>query len=325
MVQPRFGPAFCLRIRGSGRVAAVLLLLAAVALAGASPARSDPPRHSAAIAATKKCKRFRMVRIRHGRRVHVRVRKCVRVASPTCKVKWSKKRRHHKVVIRHHNPVWVPKVTCPPGSNDQGPSSSQGPIPAQPATYAITMTGTVFSGSTNFLDTTTVFTPLSNFTLPGSLLVEPPVGVNFTPTGQTTNGVNARDVGFFVGSPIAGQAGALWLVTDSFLYSQVHINLPTSEVFDDAFVTANEQTGRLDMRLDGDLSGLPYARAVVQNNYGLTSGLLGELAQILTGGATLQFSPDGRTVSGSVRVLGGGIIEPGSSAYQATFTGTRTS
>jgi hypothetical protein len=317
VAQARFGPA----VRGAG----ALLLLALVALVVSSPARSATPRPTAVTAATKKCKRFRMVRIRHGRRRHVRVRKCVRVASPACKVKWHKKRRHHKVVIRKHNPVWVPKVTCPPGSNDQGPGSAPGPIPAQPATYAITMTGTVFSGSTNFLDTTTVFTPLSNFTLPGGLVIEPPVGVNFTPTGQTTNGVNARDVGFFVGSPIAGQAGALWLVTDSFLFSQVHINLPTSEVFDDAFVTANAAAGTLDIRLDGDLSGLPYARVVVQNTYGLTSGLLGELAQILTGGAKLQFSPDGRTVSGSVRVLGGGIIEPGSSAYQATFTGTRTS
>jgi hypothetical protein len=159
----------------------------------------------------------------------------------------------------------------------------------------------------------------------GSLLVEPPVGVNFTPVGQTTNGVNARDIGFFVGKPIVGQAGALWLVTDSLLFSQVGINLPTTEVLDVAFVNADEKTGAIDIRLDGDLSGLPYARALPQNSYGLTSGLLGELAQILTGEATLQFSPDGQTVTGTIKVFGGGIIEPGSSAYQAAFTGTRTS
>jgi hypothetical protein len=309
--------------RGASRLlAATIALLAVVVLATTASAASRP---TATPAVVKKCKRFSMVRVRRGRRVHVRVRKCVTVASPKCKVRWTKKRRHGKVVIRKRNPVWIAHVTCPPGQSPGGGNDVSGPIPGKAATYAITMTGTTYSGDTNFLQPTTVFTPLSQFALAGSLLVEPPVGVDLNPTGQTTNGVNARDVGFFVGSPTAGQAGALWFVTDSFLFGQVHINLPTAEVLDVAFVTANEQAGTLNIRLDGDLNGLPYARALPQNSYGLTSGLLGDLAQILTGGATLQFSPDGRTVSGRVGVLGGGIIEPGASAYSATFTGTRTS
>jgi hypothetical protein len=82
------------------------------------------------------------------------------------------------------------------------------------------------------VQTNTVFTPLSSFRLTGQLLVEPPVAVNFKPTGQSTNGVNVRDVGF---------------------------------------------------------------------------------------------SADGRAVAGTVAVLGGGIIEPGTSAYRATFTGTKES
>ena len=270
-------------------------------------------------AGVKRCKHFVVTRVRHGRRVHVRATKCVVVPSAACKVGWFERRRHGRLVIRNGAPVWVARVTCP-----KRPTAPHR-IPAQAAVYAITMTGTTYSGSTNFLDPTTVFTPLAQFTLPGTLVVEPPVGVDINPQGQATNGVNARDVGFFVGQPLVGQAGALWLVTDSLLFSQVHINLPSLQPLDVAFVTADEKVGTINIRLDGDLQGLPYARALTQNSYGLTSGLLGELAQILTGDATLQFSPDGKIVTGTVKVFGGGIIEPGASAYQATFTGTRTS
>lgn len=283
----------------------VLLAFAAAVSASANAATT---------AAVKKCRQFTLIQVRHGHRVHVRVTKCVQVPSSACKVTWSKQRRHGKVVIRGGNPVWIATVSCPPAR-----------IPTRAAAYSITVTGTTYSGSTNFLDPSTVFTPLARFSLTGSLLVEPPVGVDLNPQGQSTNGVNARDVGFFVGQPIIGQAGALWLVTDSLLFSQVHINLPSAEALDVAFVTADERAGTINIRLDGDLSGLPFARALPQNSYGLTSGLLGELAQILTGSATLQFSPDGGTVTGTITVFGGGIIEPGASAYQATFTGTRIS
>jgi hypothetical protein len=323
------GQTACARAECAGRTSRCLLACVAttlvlIAVAAVAPAMSTATPRAGAAAVVKKCRQFTLLRIRHGRRVHARVTKCVVVPSSACKVTWSKQRRNGRVVIRNGNPVWVANVTCPkPQPPSQPPAPS--PIPTQAATYAITMTGTTYSGSTNFLDPTTVFTPLAQFTLTGSLLVEPPVGVDLNPQGQSTNGVNARDVGFFVGQPILGQAGSLWLVTDSLLFSQEHINLPSLEVLDVAFVTANEQAGTINIHLDGDLSGLPYARALPQNSYGLTSGLLGELAQILAGDATLQFSPDGRTVSGTVTVLGGGIIEPGSSACKATFTGARIS
>ena len=295
-------------MRVVGRTGRAMVVL--VAFAAAVPVIAN----AATAAAVKKCRQFTVSQVRHGRRVHVRVTKCVRVRSSACKVTWSKQRRHGKVVVRGGNPVWIAAVSCPPGR-----------IPTRVATYSITVTGSTYSGSTNFLDPSTVFTPLAQFSLTGSLLVEPPVGVDVNPQGQSTNGVNARDVGFFVGQPIVGQAGALWLVTDSLLFSQAHINLPSAEVLDVAFVTADERAGTINIRLDGDLSGLPFARALPQNSYGLTSGLLGELAQILTGNATLRFSAGGRTVTGTIKVFGGGIIEPGASAYQATFTGTRTS
>jgi hypothetical protein len=313
---------------------ALLLALCPGTAAAARPHGTEPPAPRAAVAAApvQKCRQFTMVRVRNGHNVRVRVAKCVHVPSKSCRVSWAKQHRHGRVVVVHGNPVWIPTVTCPVVQQSTGSSSTGSgpaapaptPIPTGVATYSITVTGTVFSGSTNFLEPDTVFTPIGQSTLTGGLLVEPPVGVDFTPQGQTTNGVNARDVGFFVGSPLLAEPG-IYLVTDSYLFSQVRLDLPTLAPFDDAFVTANEQAGQLDIRLDGDLNGLPYARQVLQNAYGVPFGIVGDLAQILTGNAHIQFSTDGQTVSGTINVGGGGVIEPGSSAYQATFTGTRTS
>ena len=96
---------------GRGLLAAAVLL-AVVALAPLAHASAPSPRVAASVA-VRKCKQFTLLRIRHGHRVHVGVKKCVRVRSKACKVTWSKQRRHGKVLIRNHSPVWTAKVTCP--------------------------------------------------------------------------------------------------------------------------------------------------------------------------------------------------------------------
>ena len=98
-----------------GRVRVLLVaLVALVAFACATPGGAS------AAGGVKKCRQFTLVRIKHGRRVHVRVTKCVVVRSKVCTVTWSKEKRHGKVVIRQGNPVWVAKVTCP----TTGPSTA---------------------------------------------------------------------------------------------------------------------------------------------------------------------------------------------------------
>ena len=96
----------------------------------AATAGARPPRtrliDGAAAAGLKKCRHFRVVRTKHGRRVHVRVKKCVRVRSKACRVTWSKQKRHGKVVIRKHNPVWVAKVRCPKAKKKTGGRTGPG-------------------------------------------------------------------------------------------------------------------------------------------------------------------------------------------------------
>jgi Protein of unknown function (DUF4038)/Putative collagen-binding domain of a collagenase len=115
MVEPAVGRGWRSAVQAGGPLLAVALVLGLVATLAASAGAHAPRtgvRSVAAAAGVKKCHRFRVVRIKHGRRVHVRVKKCVHVRSKACKVTWSKRRRHGKVVIRKHNPVWVAKVRC---------------------------------------------------------------------------------------------------------------------------------------------------------------------------------------------------------------------
>ena len=103
-------------VQVGGPLLGLAVVLGLVAMLAAS-AGARPPRtgviDGATAAGVKKCRHFRVVRIKHGHRVHVRVKKCVRVRSKACKVTWSKQKRHGKIVIRKHNPVWVAKVSCP--------------------------------------------------------------------------------------------------------------------------------------------------------------------------------------------------------------------
>ena len=129
--------AVCARLLGLVVVLGSAAMLAACG--GAGPPRTGmseaaaaaaPPRtgvsDAAAVAGVKKCRYFRVVRIKHGRRVHVRVKKCVRVRSKACKVTWSKQKRRGKVVIRKHNPVWVAKVSCPKAEKKTGGGGGPG-------------------------------------------------------------------------------------------------------------------------------------------------------------------------------------------------------
>ncbi len=103
-----------------GLTAALLLPSGGAATAHASQlarTRSRRPRtiRSCQTFREKKVRHGHLVR-RHGRVVHVKVRRCIRVRSAECKVVWQKKRAHGHLVIRNHNPVYVAKVSCPSSS-----------------------------------------------------------------------------------------------------------------------------------------------------------------------------------------------------------------
>jgi uncharacterized protein DUF4038/collagenase-like protein with putative collagen-binding domain len=107
-------------------LAVVLGLVAILASsAGARPSRTGVSAW-AAVNGVKKCRRLRVVRIKNGHRVHVRVKNCVGVRSKACRVTWSKQKRHGKVVIRRHNPVWVAKVRCPKAKKKTGGGTGPG-------------------------------------------------------------------------------------------------------------------------------------------------------------------------------------------------------
>ena len=111
------------RLLGLAVVLGLVAMLAASA--GARPPRTGVS-DGAAAAGVQKCRHFRVVQIKHGHRVDVRVKKCVRVRSKACTVTWSKQKRHGKVVIRKHNPVWVAKVSCPKAKKKTGGGTGPG-------------------------------------------------------------------------------------------------------------------------------------------------------------------------------------------------------
>src|SRR5262249_17337604 len=131
------------RVRSIVVVAAIAATLALAASAGAAPT----------LKTVSKCTTVKVKEVRHGKGVkrhgrvlYQRVRKCKRVPSATCKVTWSKQRKHGRVLIRNHNPVYVAKVSCP---TPPPPAGSPSPAPAGPgnaavAVYAVDVQGYTF-------------------------------------------------------------------------------------------------------------------------------------------------------------------------------------
>lgn len=185
------------------------------------------------------------------------------------------------------------------------------------ANYAITITGATSDGTTSFFQPgVTRFTVDKPFQLPGIMAVTPTLTVD----NGAGNGVNGVDVGLFIASPEATVplAGALdWVSNSSLNIAFIHGNLSQAAGIDDAFEAFNPATKALTLVVDPNL-----ARTIQTNDFITNGGVLSNISQVTNGTITMNFSPDDRTVTGIVDLVGGGLIEPGTFGYGATFIGT---
>ena len=63
------------------------------------------------------------------------------------------------------------------------------------------------------------------------------------------------------------------------------------------------------------------ARASQLNTFNTGNNILSAPKQIFAGAIELQFSPDAQQISGSISLIGSGLIEPGTYLYSAEFSG----
>lgn len=146
------------------------------------------------------------------------------------------------------------------------------------------------------------------FARTGTLFVLPRV------TNITTNGRNPVDVCLFSGRPFTSpQSGSIWLHSNSYCVNTRGARL------DMAFVSMSLATNRVFVRPDSRIA------AVGVNGFNINSGLLANVYQIYSGAESLAFRNRGRTVVGTVNVLGTGAIFPSSQRYSASLSGTARS
>lgn len=183
--------------------------------------------------------------------------------------------------------------------DDAEVDSARNTIPAN-ATYEITIRGKVNG---------------KKFELTGKLRVRE------TMNEFTLNDVNGRDVFLEIGDPLVKpKTGALWLATNNGFFGKFGYK-KAYERMDLANVDLNDESGRLTVKLDGDLtaSGL--------NRFNTSSGLLASIYTAYKGTMKLDFDKDGDRVSGSVSIKGVQHYIPGYLqgvvSYSASISGRR--
>ena len=151
----------------------------------------------------------------------------------------------------------------------------------------------------------------------GCLLVYPRI-VPFGSDVNFNNGPNGRDIGIFSGDPISGEPGAIWWGTNTSMcgFANVNCNLLFSGL-DIAWVAVNEPAGTVQVRVDGQLFGLPSARTGTLNIFTTDSSIFTPVNHILDGFVDLQFADEGRSVSGNFLFFGDQGFQ-----YSATLSGT---
>ncbi len=131
-----------------------------------------------------------------------------------------------------------------------------------------------------------------------------------TITRTTTNGVNPVDVCLFSGSPfVSPQSGAIWLHSNSYCVNTRGARL------DMARVSMSRANSRMLVQPDPSIS------AVGVNGFNNSSGLLANVYQIFGGYQLLEFRNGGRTVVGTIDVVGTGAIFDSENHYRATLVG----
>ncbi|MEA5447585.1 hypothetical protein VB780_03325 [Leptolyngbya sp. CCNP1308] len=183
--------------------------------------------------------------------------------------------------------------------------------------YQIELTGTTFSGNTAFLSSETVYTPIANFSQPGFLVVEQPI---FPSNFEDTDPNRYFDLGLFVGSvfDINVLPGELLFASNTALHAYAGGNFSQQAAIDVVEQSFDPLTGTYSILIEDPTT----ARASQLNTFNSSSGILSAPKQILAGEINLQFSPDGQQILGNINFFGSGLIEPGTFAYSAEFSGT---
>jgi hypothetical protein len=185
-------------------------------------------------------------------------------------------------------------------------------IPIQ-AGYDIVMSGTTYYGDTNFLSSSTHFTPFQEFNLAGLLFVTP----TQDPNNASRNGVNLRDVIINTGNIGIGGAGVLQYATNTRLHQIFQGNASQGATVDVAIVSTDLAAGTIQIRPDPNI-----ARTSQLNTMFRSGGLTANPYNILDGLLSIQFSNNGTRIDGTLELYGTGYIYPGTTAISARFSGT---
>jgi hypothetical protein len=186
------------------------------------------------------------------------------------------------------------------------PASAVVPPPRVPLVlrnYALTVKGECYSVAGGKL------TLLRSYQKTGRLQVRPRLA---TPTAPT-NGLNVRDVAFFVNNGTNGGTGSAQLVTNASLASLFSSTQVPS--FDVAFVSQNAAKTMLTITADKNLAG-----AIGTNLFKTSDGLLSEIYAVTGMTSHITFLAGGR-VSGDYTVTGRGYITGAAGVMTARFSG----
>lgn len=149
-------------------------------------------------------------------------------------------------------------------------------------------------------------------------------GVNFN------NGVNHADIGLFSGSPLVGQAGAIWFTSNTAMCRYGNTGCSTAASALDLVTTAWDPQKRiLTIRPDGRFFGNAAAgNALVGmlNIFNAKTSVAAQIYRIIGGSMSIQFSADFRSVAGVINITGTSFYGGSTGTpYTVQFSGTLTS
>jgi hypothetical protein len=185
-------------------------------------------------------------------------------------------------------------------------------IPSQATAYNVTVVGTTYYGTANFLQNAPSFTPAYNFNRSGVFVVTPTI----PPSNFGANGINPYDIALSTGPAGSVGAGVLEYATNTALHQLFGGNFAQGAAIDVAYVSADPGKGTIQVKHDPN-----PARISQLNSFVVSNSLTANAYQVLAGEVDVQFSNGGRHVSGTVTLYGEGYIEAGTAAIKATFEG----
>lgn len=146
---------------------------------------------------------------------------------------------------------------------------------------------------------------------------------------NTGNGLNSIDIGLVSGYPAGNsQPGAIHYVTNSALCQVTKSgcnHIPIAAAVDAAFVQTSSNDRIIEIVLDEKMFAPSGLGSVLHDN--LLSSFSPNILtfyDITAGSISITFSPDDKSITGEIELMGSEIIEAVKVVnYQATFTGTK--